>query len=226
MFDVGRSSFKTPYPLSIARSIISMWFDSSKKLSVQAFGKLPFYKDYISLVSIPEAIQWRAWMLDIFGQDAGPVPEGRWPFVFQHRPRSNMVVGVIEDSSDGLREFPFSLFVILKGRRLTDARLRPKMADIWRAIGELRRDLGRADTIDMAYSILRRGAVEISAKGDEKGKKGGEKGEAEKPVLLSRQKSWPLLLLASGRDGSLSIAADGATGPVDLLARWRGLQGL
>ncbi len=109
---------------------------------------------------------------------------------------------------------------------MTDARLRPKMADIWRAIGELRRDLGRADTIDVAYSILRRGAVEIGAKGDGKGKKGGEKGEMEKPVLLSQQKSWPLLLLASGRDGSLSIAADGATGPVDLLARWRGLQGL
>ena len=83
------------------------------KYTVEVYGKLPFYKDYISNVATPETNMWQEWLLKIFGQENTFIPEGIWHFLFSPAKNANLVTGIVMQGSDGLRSFPFSLFVSL-----------------------------------------------------------------------------------------------------------------
>lgn len=81
--------------------------------TVEVYGKLPFYKDYISNVATPETNMWQEWLLKIFGQENMFIPKGIWHFLFSPAKNANLVTGIVMQGSDGLRNFPFSLFVSL-----------------------------------------------------------------------------------------------------------------
>ena len=81
-------------------------------LPVETYGKLPCYQDYISVVLTPEANQWRSWLLTAFAGETMP-PQGLWPFIYQPRKNTRAVIGFIQASSDGRRQFPFSLFAVV-----------------------------------------------------------------------------------------------------------------
>lgn len=81
--------------------------------TVEVYGKLPFYKDYISNVATPETNMWQEWLLKIFGQENTFIPKGIWHFLFSPAKNVNLVTGIVMQGSDGLRNFPFSLFVSL-----------------------------------------------------------------------------------------------------------------
>ena len=83
------------------------------KYRVEVYGKLPFYKDYISNVATPETNMWQEWLLKIFGQENTFIPQGIWHFLFSPAKNANLVTGIVMQGSDGLRSFPFSLFVSL-----------------------------------------------------------------------------------------------------------------
>lgn len=85
---------------------------------VEAYGKLPFYKDYINVVTSFEASAWQEWLLNVFGQKKVFIPSGIWHFLFSTRKDVNLVTGIITQSSDGRRNFPFSLFVSLGNSRI------------------------------------------------------------------------------------------------------------
>lgn len=81
-------------------------------LPVETYGKLPCYQDYISVVLTPEANQWRSWLLTAFAGEMMP-PLGLWPFIYQPRKNGRAIIGFIQASSDGRRQFPFSLFAVV-----------------------------------------------------------------------------------------------------------------
>ncbi len=89
-------------------------FSKNKLLPVEIFGKLPFYTDYITMLSSIEANRWKVWLLDFMAKNEKRIPPGRWPFLFQFSEKSNVLAGFIEDSGDGIREFPFSIFCNFK----------------------------------------------------------------------------------------------------------------
>ncbi len=80
---------------------------------VEVYGKLPFYKDYINTIASPSGSLWQEWMLKVFGQKNTLIPEGIWHFLFFPAKDAPLITGIIMQSSDGLRNFPFSLFVPL-----------------------------------------------------------------------------------------------------------------
>lgn len=80
---------------------------------IEAYGKLPFYKDYISVITSTEASLWQEWLLRIFGQKNTLIPKGVWHFLFFPAKGAHLITGIIMQASDGIRNFPFSLFVTL-----------------------------------------------------------------------------------------------------------------
>lgn len=98
---------------------------SNRGVPLCCYGKLPIYKDFISLESgkgAPEA--FRAWMDKGFGttwEDYGDAPISvAYPYrvLFAPAQHKDVAVGSIWDShdADGLRKFPFAFFVGLPNR--------------------------------------------------------------------------------------------------------------
>jgi hypothetical protein len=85
--------------------------------TVEVFGKIPFYRDYLSTVQSKEGRQWKDWILSNYGRRI-QVPKKKSRFLFHYKKTGRVVVGIISDSSDGTREFPFSVFVILKRKNV------------------------------------------------------------------------------------------------------------
>ena len=85
--------------------------------TVEVFGKIPFYRDYLSTVQSKEGRQWKEWILSNYGRRI-QVPKKKSRFFFNYKKTGRVVVGINSDSSDGTREFPFSVFVILKRKNV------------------------------------------------------------------------------------------------------------
>jgi hypothetical protein len=85
--------------------------------TVEVFGKIPFYRDYLSTVQSKEGRQWKDWILSNYGRRI-QVPKKQSRFLFHYKKTGRVVVGIISDSSDGTREFPFSVFVILNRKNV------------------------------------------------------------------------------------------------------------
>ncbi len=125
-------------------------------LTVEAFGKLPFYQDYISLATSPEAMEWKTWLLQFAGKHQHQIPSGRWPFLFQNTKKSKFLIGLIEDSTDGIREFPFSLFCAVTQKRMNS------VPGTWQALTTIRSNLDDLATIDTFYQRLRGKQIPLS----------------------------------------------------------------
>ena len=95
------------------------WFNGNKKITlpgfpVNAFGKLPFYKEYLYLCPDPAFAELKAWVDQSFEQLSrqGADPPYLSPnrhFLVHLPSHKTDLVGSIWDSHDGLRAFPFMI---------------------------------------------------------------------------------------------------------------------
>lgn len=200
--------------------ILKKFFPGKTDYPVETYGKLPCYKDYISVIITEGAVQWRTWLLDSFQGKVMP-PEGKWHFIYQHRKEADPVVGVIQASSDGLRQFPFSLFTVCNrgsGRRGFCSR--PMAVSIWQQLENMYQPLIRVADIQAFYAQLY--GKKISAL-------------MEKDINLAtefefscnREGEWPLMLVAATSDaGVLHLVKDGKTTNEEFVRNWQGLMGI
>jgi len=128
---------------------------------VEVYGKLPFYKDYINIITSPEASVWQEWLLKVFGEKNTLIPQGIWHFLFFPARDARLVTGIIMQGSDGRRNFPFSLFVTLGKSTLKN---QIKWAELFAVKDHLIRILNTlytASDIDNCYATLSGLTVEI-----------------------------------------------------------------
>lgn len=95
------------------------WFESKKKINlpgfmVNAFGKLPFYKEYLYICPEQSFAELKAWVDDRFERLSrqGTQPPYLAPnrHFMIHSPQTKTdLVGSIWESNDGMRTFPFML---------------------------------------------------------------------------------------------------------------------
>ncbi|MBF0232048.1 MAG: hypothetical protein HQK65_03305 [Desulfamplus sp.] len=194
-----------------------------KNIEVQTYGKLPFYEDYISIVTTKQGIKWRDWILNIFGQNGMDIPVGVWPFIFKDTYQSNIIVGLIEPSSDALRSFPFSIFVEFK-------LLKPKYN--WnffsQAIEKLRfinSDLNMVRNINDCYDILGGKTIKTGDLSSTNQHHENEDITFIEPFLLDSKNMHPLFFVVLDYNQSVHLISDNSTPPNDLIAKWKSLGG-
>lgn len=200
-------------------AILKKFFPGKTDYPVETYGKLPCYKDYISVVITEGAVQWRAWLLDSFQGKIMP-PEGKWYFIYQHRQGADPVVGVIQASSDGLRQFPFSLFTVCRrGSGRKGLCSRPIAISIWQQLEDMYQPLIGVGDIQAFYAQVY-------------GKKisplmGQDSNLApEFEFSGNREGEWPQMLVAATRDaGMLHLIKDGRTTNEEFVRNWQGLMG-
>jgi len=124
-------------------------FNKSEKMLLQAFGKLPFYKDYIAVLYGKESIGWRDWLVNTFGNKQKP-PEGKWYFIFKNSKKSKLILGIMKASSDGMREFPFTLFACCKNPNSG------LLLKIWEELEFVWDEILSIDNITNFYSFLKK----------------------------------------------------------------------
>jgi hypothetical protein len=201
---------------------------SEKKYTLQAYGKLPLYSDYISVLADDTGNKWRVWLLKTFGRDGMRLPAGRWPYAFCPSPGASIVVGLIEDSSDGIREFPFSLFAVYPPDRQNGWYNWDRLIMIWDQLDRLRSQLTEVESIDACYHLLQARSIELSD--GYVGKKTTGQGPVKNNInpkeeigYLSIQYDgiWPLLLGAPGLQSyQMHLLSDDQTEPGEILSNW------
>jgi len=175
------------------------FFGRKDKYTVQAFGKLPLYSDYISVLINETANTWRTWLLNNFGRRGMSIPGGRWPIAFCPSPRSPLVVGLIEESSDGLREFPFSIFVVFPWDEQESWFRWDTLVKIWDRLDTLRSEVDKIETIDECYHLLRNRVLELDLENEKKRlNEVNQKDRDEGYLCLDYSAQWPILLGAPG----------------------------
>ncbi len=154
--------------------------------ALEVYGKLPFYQDYIAVLSTPESAAWKSWLLGFAGREGIRLPPGRWWFLFRQARKSALIAGIIEHSSDGIREFPFSLFISLAGIKTG---LLPAAALItWRVLLKERQALDGLTSIEQCYQQMRGRQILIEPpKGDKIPKLAdalADAGDENRPLFL------------------------------------------
>lgn len=200
-------------------AILKNFFPRKTDYPVETFGKLPCYKDYISVVITEGAVQWRTWLIDSFQGKIMP-PEGKWHFIYQHRKDADPVVGVIQASSDGLRQFPFSLFTVCnRGRGKGGLCSRPMAVSIWQQLEDMYQPLIGVGDIQAFYTQLYGKKVSPPMEKD-----GNSANELE--FSRDREGEWPQMLVTETRDtGLLHLVKDGRTTDEEFARNWQGLIG-
>ena len=128
------------------------FLEKTKEIHVCSFGKLPIYQDYINVVPDAAGNAWKTWLLNSFGHDDIDIPPGVWPFCFRPAGMSDFLVGVVEPSSDGIRQFPFSLYVVWDDKK--GLREWGGLHELWDRLVSLRGELLTHQTIEGFYQIL------------------------------------------------------------------------
>lgn len=172
-------------------------FRKKQTLSIQGFGKLPFYKDYISVLRAPEALRWQEWLLECFSKKKWRVPLGQWPFIFHLSPRSNMVIGIIEPGTDGIREFPFTLFSVLCDYGFQGQNDWKVMVDIWDELKNIRNDLAGFQDIDSFYAVLRSQSISMHSENNKKIDHNAGNAMNFFESFSSWNQKWPAFLIIS-----------------------------
>jgi hypothetical protein len=197
---------------------LKKYFPGKVDCPVESYGKLPCYKDYISVIATAGAAQWRSWLLENFQGENMP-PDGVWPFIYQFRKNADPVVGLIQASSDGLREFPFTLFVVCgKGSGRGGLCSRPMALSIWRDLEILRQQLIEARDIQEFYARFTGKRVSLAVKQSK-----SVEGE-EQEFSCSGEGDWPHMLVAGTWDaGILHLIKEGRTTHQDFFLNWQRL---
>jgi len=198
-------------------------FRKKKALSIQGFGKLPFYKDYISMVSAPEALRWRDWLLERFGKKKWRMPLGKWPFVFQSSPQTSMIIGIMESGTDGIREFPFSLFLVFDDDGIRGQTHWKTMITIWENLKNIRNDMNEAKDIDSFYASLRSQFIPMHSKRKKEAEDNVEKKPDFFELFSDPDKSWPVFVIISDILKQKFIIHHGDEMADDFLVNWEGL---
>ena len=197
--------------------ILKKFFPGKTDYPIETYGKLPCYKDYISVVITEGAVQWRSWLLDSFQGKIMP-PEGTWHFIYQHRKDADPVVGVIQASSDGLRPFPFSLFTVCsRGSGRGGLCSRPMAVSIWQQLEDMYQPLTGVGDIQDFYAQVYGKKVSPTM--------GNDSNRAqESDFSCNREGEWPQMLIAETRDArTLYLVKDGKTSNEDFARNWQGL---
>ena len=191
-------------------------FTKKRKGTVECFGKLPFYRDFISVATTNEAVQWKNWLLNFAGKKYPPLPKGLWPFIFRSSSKSDVLVGFIEDSSDGIREFPFSIFCsVSKGKSVFN---QGTLDTIWKKLIELQQNIETVSTIDDLYKMLR-GKVITYENG--KNKLVGSQA-CEKLIIADKNNKWPQLAVFIIRNKEIDcIIHDSSSLTDEFLRKWK-----
>ena len=199
--------------------ILKKFFPGKTDYPVETYGKLPCYKDYISVVITEGAVQWRTWLLDSFQGKIMP-PEGKWYFIYQHRKDADPVVGVIQASSDGLRPFPFSLFTVCsRGSGKGGLCSQPMAVSIWQQLEDMYQPLIGVGDIQDFYAQLYGKKVLPPMRKD-------SSFTNELEFSCNREGEWPQMLVADTRDaGMLYLVKDGKTTNEEFARNWQGLIG-
>ena len=197
-------------------SFIKNIFNPKRKATVEFFGKLSFYRDFITVATSKEAVNWKAWLLDFTGKEYLPLPEGSWPFIFRSSSKSDVLVGLIEDSSDGIREFPFSIFCsISKSKSVFN---QGTLDNIWVKLIELRNSIETVSNIDDLYKMLR-GKVITYENG--KNKLVGSQA-CEKLIIADKNNKWPQLSVFIEKNMEFDcIIHDSSSLPDEFLRKWK-----
>lgn len=200
-------------------AILKRFFPRKTDYPVETYGKLPCYKDYISVVITEGAVQWRTWLLDSFQGKIMP-PAGTWHFIYQHRKDADPVVGVIQASSDGLRQFPFSLFTVCnRGSGKGGLCSRPIAVSIWQQLEDMYPPLLGVGDIQAFYALVYGKKISPPAGMNSRPPEGQE-------FSCNREGEWPQMLVAATRDaGMLHLVKDGKTTNEEFVRNWQGLVG-
>lgn len=186
-------------------------FSGERAWPVECFGKLPCYQDYISLVITKGASPWRDWLLTNFRHTI-LIPAGVWRFVFEPQKNGEPVVGLIQASSDGRREFPFSLFVV--GNRKLSGSLTALDA-VWEELAALHWQLVASSHVQGIYSSCASRQVMLAAETIKK-----EDGS----MPLPNTGLWPRLSVRKKRDrGGLQPLWQAGMTPEMLERNWQAL---
>lgn len=138
---------------------INFWF-RGLTAPVQAFGKLPFYKDYLRWISSPASEDWRSWLVANYPEKV-QLSEGMRPFIFFPANEARIVVGQMEPSNDGIRDFPFSLFIVLE-RGIQKSKLFDKIIPcIWNSIGKSRNEIINCKDVEQFNHLIRKKIVTV-----------------------------------------------------------------
>ena len=187
-------------------------------LPVETYGKLPCYQDYISVVLTPEANQWRSWLLTAFAGETMP-PVGLWPFIYQPRKNGRAVIGFIQASSDGRRQFPFSLFAVVGWNLGKDEQLGWATAcSVWAQLQPLHSQVVQCQDVRELFAQLGKATVFP------------EPGNTPQcPPLLTATPPqeaghWPLLLIGEASQGwRLHLLLGGSNPETECLRTWHSL---
>lgn len=187
-------------------------------LPVETYGKLPCYQDYISVVLTPEANQWRSWLLTAFAGETMP-PVGLWPFIYQPRKNARAVIGFIQASSDGRRQFPFSLFAVIAWNLGKDEQLGWATAcSVWAQLHPLHSQVVQCQDVRDLLSQLSRTTIFP-----------GTGSIPQTPPILTATPpqeagDWPLLLVGEASQGWRLHLLQGGTKPeTECLRTWHNL---
>jgi hypothetical protein len=184
------------------------------ELPVETYGKLPCYKDFISVILTESAAQWRNWLLENFQGDFMP-PKGCWHFIYQDRKKSLPIVGLIHASSDGIRQFPFTLFTVCSHKgRSGGLCSRPTAISIWRALDDLHQQLIGLEDIQAFYRWLSGQKILASMQTI-------DAEEANLEFLDNQEGEWPRMLVAETSEAKkLHLVKDGRTTSDEFARNW------
>ncbi len=196
------------------------WFiNKNKTYRVQVYGKLPVYKDYINVVTRAESMTWRNWMLNTFDSENAKIPDGLWGFIFQGTGRSAPVAGLIEQSSDGIREFPFSLFSVMEKVSLADKTLWHQIVEIIKQLTLLRAELKKAKQIETFYDIIATNMLCVTKNNSSENRSSCD----FQRQLLDSQNMPPLFFVLPDLSGSLGFSANATDSGRDIMNKWSAL---
>ena len=196
------------------------------KAPLQAYGKLPFYGDYIAVITTPQAMALKAWLLSTFGDEGLPIPPGSWHFLFQDTPRAPFTAGLISAGSDGRRRFPFALFATIGGTgRMPAARRWPTLLHAFECLRRVHSDIAAIADIRSFYALLPSRAVPPPPPARVRALHREEAPPDLTPFSPGESGQWPLFFVASPASRSVALLSCGPPEFGAIIDRWRLLQG-
>ncbi len=200
--------------LDTVPSCLKKLFRWEADLPIETYGKLPYYKDFISVILTESGSQWRNWLLQSFQGEFVP-PEGLWHFIYQYRKNSCSVVGLIHASSDGIRQFPFTLFTVCAQKdRIGGLCSQATAISIWRTLDDLHRQLIGSEDIQDFYRRLYGKKIPASMQTI-------DVAEAEFEVPGNHEGEWPHMLITGTSDTRrLYLVRDGRTTSDEFARNW------
>jgi hypothetical protein len=185
---------------------------------VEVYGKLPFYKDYINIIASTETSLWQEWLLNVFGQKNTLIPQGIWHFLFFPAKDAHLVTGLIMQGSDGLRNFPFSLFVSL-GRQAIKNQL--KWAELFAIrdhLIEIYKTVYTASDIDGFYRTLSGTSVETNRKNIKSGYLKSVRLPDLTPLIRGQDSEFPVFSILE--KSGLSCLSKGSLSGKEIISNW------